>query len=57
MTLSPSQRWDKAYWAARDYFRENPLAVGEQVAELAAKQDPIALELLEAMIDPQPVTP
>ena len=50
---SPNDRYMAAYRAARDYYRANQLPIMGQVQELAAKQAPLALELLDAMIDPQ----
>ena len=51
---SPNDRYMAAYCAARDYYRANPLPIMTQVQDLAAKQAPLALELLDALIDPQP---
>jgi hypothetical protein len=47
------KKYDVAYAAARQYFRDNPLAIGEKVQALAAEQQPLALALLEQLIDPQ----
>jgi len=41
-----------AYDAARAYYREHPLPISQQITDLAAQQVPIALELLDALIDP-----
>jgi len=41
-----------AYYAARDYFRANPLPVSQKIRDLNAQQAPLALTLLDAMIDP-----
>ena len=44
--------WSAAYAAARQYYREHPLPVSQTIADLAASQRGLALELLDAMIDP-----
>lgn len=43
-----------AYHAASAYFRANPLPVMAKIRDLGAQQAPLALQLLDAMIDPQP---
>jgi hypothetical protein len=52
----PVDWWDKpygaAYRAAAAYYREHPLPVMDAITELAAQQQPLALELLDALIDP-----
>ena len=45
--------YDVAYAAARQYFRDNPIAIGEKVQALAVEQQPLALTLLDQLIDPQ----
>lgn len=44
-----------AYKAARAYYDANPLPITQEIAELAASQQDAALELLEALIDPEQV--
>lgn len=44
------KRYDVAYRAARQYFRDHPLAIGEKVRALADEQEPFALQLLERLI-------
>ena len=43
-------RYDAAYTAATKYYREHPLPVMDAISNLAAKQAPLALELLDALI-------
>jgi len=53
--LSYWAQYDAAYTAARKYFRANPLPVNEQVRALGAEQQPLALALLDRLIDPESV--
>ena len=46
-------RYWAAYYAARDYFKANPLPVMARIRELNAQQAPLALQLLDAMIAPE----
>ena len=46
---------DAAYKAARQYYRDHPLAISAQVRDLAATQRASGLSLLVAMIDPSAV--
>ena len=41
------------YYAARNYFRANPLPVMDKIRALNAEQAPLALVLLDRMIDPE----
>lgn len=43
--------YSAAYAAARDYYKKNPLPIMGAIADLAAKQQSMALELLDAMIE------
>lgn len=45
--------YSAAYDAARQYYREHPLPISQQIADLAAQQQPLALELLDQLIDPE----
>lgn len=45
--------YSAAYKAARAYYDANPLPIAQEIAELAASQRDSALELLDALIDPQ----
>lgn len=44
--------YSAAYKAARAYYKANPLPIAQEVAALAASQQGVALELLDAMINP-----
>ena len=42
-----------AYKAAREHYDANPLPIAQEIADLAASQQGVALDLLDKMIDPE----
>lgn len=53
---SPEDKYRAAYNAARQYYRDNPLFIGEEVANLAETQRGTALVLLDRLIDANEVS-
>ena len=48
--VEPGMSYSAAYKAARAYYDAHPLPISQQIADLAAEQRPLALELLDALI-------